>query len=36
MIHPDLLHGEPAAVTEKLKQHVSYALLTDPDAPFRP
>jgi putative hemolysin len=36
MIHPDLLQGEPAAVTEKLKQHVSYALLTDPDAPFRP
>jgi putative hemolysin len=36
MIHPDLLQGEPVAVTEKLKQHVSYALLTDPDAPFRP
>ena len=36
MIHPDLLQGEPAAVTAKLKQHVSYALLTDPDAPFRP
>jgi len=36
MIQPDLLQGEPAAVTEKLKQHVSYALLADPDAPFRP
>ncbi len=36
MIHPDLLQGEPAAVTEKLKQHVAYTLLTEPDAPFRP
>lgn len=36
MIHPDLLQGEPAAVTKKLKQHVSYALLKDPDAAFRP
>lgn len=36
MIHPDLLQGDPAAVTEKLKQHVCYALLADPEAPFRP
>ncbi|MBI1253789.1 MAG: acyltransferase [Hyphomonas sp.] len=36
IIHPDLLQGEPAAVTEKLKQHVSYALLNDPDAAFCP
>ena len=36
MIHPDLLHGEPAAVTEMLKRHVSYALLTNPDANFAP
>lgn len=36
IIHPDLLQGESAAVTEKLKQHVSYALLNDPDAAFCP
>ena len=36
MIHPDLLGGDPAAVTEELKRHVSYALLKDPDAAFRP
>jgi putative hemolysin len=36
MIPPDLLQGEPAAVTEKLKQHIAYALLADPHAPFRP
>lgn len=36
MIHPDRLQGEPATVTEKLKHHVSYALLTDPDANFAP
>lgn len=35
-IAPDLLHGEAAAVTERLKQHVSYNLLTDPDARFAP
>lgn len=36
MIHPDLLQGDPAAMTEKLKHHVSYALLTNRDAAFRP
>lgn len=35
-IPPDRLQGDPAAVTEKLKQHVSYRLLTDPDAVFHP
>ncbi|MBA3068489.1 MAG: acyltransferase [Hyphomonas sp.] len=33
-IHPDRLQGEPAAVTERLKQHVAYALLANPDAVF--
>ncbi|MFN3911347.1 GNAT family N-acetyltransferase [Hyphomonas sp.] len=33
-IHPDQLQGEPAAVTEKLKHHVSYALLENADAAF--
>ncbi|HAY07093.1 MAG TPA: 1-acyl-sn-glycerol-3-phosphate acyltransferase [Hyphomonas sp.] len=36
MIQPDLLHGDPAAMTEKLKNHVAYALLKDADAVFRP
>ena len=35
-IPPDRLQGDPASVTEKLKQHVSYRLLTDPDATFQP
>lgn len=34
-IPPDALQGDPAHMTEKLKHHVSYALLTDPDARFR-
>lgn len=35
-IPPDRLQGDPASVTEKLKQHVSYRLLTDQDATFQP
>lgn len=35
-IAPDLLKGDPAELTEVLKQHVSYALLTNPDAAFAP
>jgi len=35
VIHPDLLQGDPAGVTEMLKRHVAYALLADADAPFR-
>ncbi len=33
-VHPDLLHGKPAAVTEKLKHHVAYALLENANAAF--
>lgn len=33
-IQPDALAGDPVTLTEALKQHVSYALLRDPDAPF--
>ncbi len=33
-IAPDRLQGDPAEVTEKLKQHVSYRLLADADAAF--
>lgn len=33
-IHPDLLQGEPQTVTDRLKHHVSYALLEDADARF--
>lgn len=36
MIPPDVLAGDPADLTEKLKHHVSYALLKDADATFRP
>jgi putative hemolysin len=36
VIPPEHLHGEPGTVTEKLKNHVSYALLKDADAVFRP
>ncbi|MFN4225850.1 MAG: GNAT family N-acetyltransferase [Hyphomonas sp.] len=36
VIPPGQLHGDPASVTEKLKNHVSYALLRNPDAVFRP
>ena len=35
-ISPDALQGDPAQITEKLKRHVSYALLSDPDARFIP
>ncbi|MBK8198242.1 MAG: 1-acyl-sn-glycerol-3-phosphate acyltransferase [Acidobacteria bacterium] len=35
-ISPDRLKGDPAELTEELKKHVSYALLTDPDAEFAP
>lgn len=35
-IPPDALQGDPAQITEKLKHHVSYALLSDPDARFIP
>ena len=35
-ISPDALQGDPAQITEKLKHHVSYALLSDPDARFIP
>lgn len=33
-IHPDLLQGEPQAMTDRLKQHVAYALLENADAAF--
>ncbi|MFN7055433.1 1-acyl-sn-glycerol-3-phosphate acyltransferase [Hyphomonas sp.] len=33
-IPPDRLAGDPAALTEALKHHVAYSLLTDPDARF--
>lgn len=33
-IHPDLLQGEPQTMTDRLKQHVSYALLENADARF--
>jgi putative hemolysin len=33
-IHPDLLQGEPQTVTDRLKHHVSYALLENADARF--
>jgi putative hemolysin len=36
MIPPDVLAGDPVDLTEKLKHHVSYALLKDADAAFRP
>lgn len=35
-ISPDRLKGDPAELTEELKKHVSYALLTNPDAEFAP
>ncbi|MBY9065686.1 1-acyl-sn-glycerol-3-phosphate acyltransferase [Hyphomonas sp. WL0036] len=35
-IDPKALAGEPATVTEALKAHVAYTLLSDPDAVFRP
>lgn len=35
-ISPELLKGDPVELTEVLKHHVSYALLTDPDAAFTP
>ena len=34
-ISPDRLEGDPVRLTEALKRHVSYTLLSDPDAPFR-
>ena len=36
MIQPDLLAGDQTEVTETLKRHVAYSLLTDPDAVFPP
>ena len=36
MIDPALLQGDPNALTEKLKQHVSYELLEDAAAVFDP
>jgi putative hemolysin len=33
-IAPDRLAGDPVMLTEALKQHVAYSLLTDPDARF--
>lgn len=35
-IPPDALAGDPVALTEALKAHVSYALLENPDARFPP
>lgn len=35
-IDPKALAGEPVTVTEALKAHVAYTLLSDPDAAFRP
>ncbi len=34
-IAPDLFQGDPAELTERLKQHVAYTLLDDPEAIFR-
>ncbi len=36
MIDPETLQGDPNDLTEKLKQHVSYELLGNPQAVFRP
>ncbi len=36
MIDPDILQGDPTALTDRLKQHVAYELLTDRDAVFAP
>jgi putative hemolysin len=35
-IPPEVLSGDPVALTEALKAHVSYALLENPEARFRP
>jgi hypothetical protein len=35
-IPPEYLAGDPVQLTEALKRHVSYALLEDRDARFRP
>tara|TARA_R110000787_G_scaffold8592_5_gene29060 strand:+ start:2764 stop:3723 length:960 start_codon:yes stop_codon:yes gene_type:complete len=36
LIPPDHLQGDPTALTNRLKQHVAYALLADRDAVFTP
>ena len=36
MIDPETLHGDAGELTEKLKAHVAYELLEDPEAVFRP
>ena len=36
MIDPETLHGDAGELTEKLKAHVAYELLEDPEATFVP
>ncbi|MGB2178563.1 MAG: GNAT family N-acetyltransferase, partial [Hyphomonas sp.] len=36
MIDPETLQGDAGELTEKLKAHVAYELLEDPEAVFRP
>ena len=36
VIQPDALQGDPTALTDSLKRHVAYSLLTDRDAVFKP